>query len=112
MQKYEWVWRIFFLVVLGLATILLKKVYSFQTLPYFEKIRMGNLTEILSFGLPFAFLFSVNIALFRLQIGSFTIILMTSALNTTSHRKDTWKQNQEKKDAIHWSSGDTQSSTT
>jgi hypothetical protein len=43
-QKYEWVWRIFFLVVIGVATVLFRKVYIFQTHPFFEEIRKGNIT--------------------------------------------------------------------
>jgi hypothetical protein len=40
--------------------VLLKKVYVFQTSPYFEKIRMGTLSEVLLYGIPFSVLFTVR----------------------------------------------------
>ena len=32
-QKYEYLWKVFFIVVLGLAAMLFSKVYVFQTHP-------------------------------------------------------------------------------
>jgi len=56
-------------VVLIVAVILFQKVYVFQTHPHFENTRKGNITEMLMYGLPYAFVFSVRSILDRLSTG-------------------------------------------
>jgi hypothetical protein len=47
------------MVVLALVSIVMKKVYIFQTHDYFKDIRMGSFWEITVFGSLFAIVFSV-----------------------------------------------------
>jgi hypothetical protein len=61
MQKYEYIWRVFFVVVLVVAALLFRKVYIFQTHDHFASVREGNVTEMLLYGLPFAVLFTVGL---------------------------------------------------
>jgi hypothetical protein len=46
--------------VLGFGVVLFKKLYIFQTDDYFLNIRKGNISEMLIYGIPYAFIFSVN----------------------------------------------------
>jgi hypothetical protein len=41
------------------GSILMNKVYIFQTHPHFDNIRQGNISEMITYGLPYAFVFTV-----------------------------------------------------
>jgi hypothetical protein len=59
-QKYEYVWRGFFVLILIVGALLFQKVYIFQTNPHFDDIKVGSVTDMLIYGLPFAVVFSVH----------------------------------------------------
>ena len=55
----EDVWRAGLILILGLAAIVMNKVYIFQTNPKFDHIRYGHLTDFLLYSIPFAAVFTV-----------------------------------------------------
>ena len=44
---------------MALVGVVMSKVYIFQTDPTFKDIRLGSVSDLLIYGLPFAFAFSV-----------------------------------------------------
>ena len=48
-----------YLVATVFSAVLLRKVYLFQTLPDFEKVREGSLIDMLYYSLPFGILFTI-----------------------------------------------------
>ena len=89
-----------FVVVLIVAAFLFNKVYIFQTHPHFETVRQGNLSEMLIYGLPFAFVFTVKQSIFSFLTSSCTTFSMAFAKNITSLMRDIQNHNLVKRDAI------------
>lgn len=56
-------WRGVLLLILALVGVVMSKVYIFQTDASFKDIRLGSITDLLIYGLPFAFVFSVYLNL-------------------------------------------------
>jgi len=64
------------------SAILLHKVYLFQKLAEFDQAREGKLMDIIIYGLPFSFLYTVKSDLFRSLTQSSIISLMNLFKNT------------------------------
>lgn len=46
-------------MILIVGALLFQKVYIFQTNPHFDDIKVGSVTDMLIYGLPFAVVFSL-----------------------------------------------------
>jgi hypothetical protein len=62
-QKYEFVWRAVLLTILALVSVVMSKLYVFQTHEYFKDVRLGSIYDFLMFSLPFAAVFTVRLLL-------------------------------------------------
>lgn len=60
-QKYEFVWRAVLLTILALVSVVMSKLYVFQTHQYFKDVRLGSIYDFLVFSLPFAAVFTVRL---------------------------------------------------
>ena len=61
MQKYEWIWRGAFLIILGLTAMVMNKVYIFQTHHAFDGVRRGVLSDFAKYSVPFSVAFTVTL---------------------------------------------------
>jgi hypothetical protein len=64
-KNYEILWKIVFLFITVVSAVLINKIYLYQTLPYFENIRKGYISELVYFGIPFGILFILYDTLFH-----------------------------------------------
>jgi len=44
-----------------IASILVKKLYDFQTLDFFREVRKGSIWDLIIYGFPFAVIFTVKL---------------------------------------------------
>jgi hypothetical protein len=77
------VWRAALIFILLLVSVVMNKVYIFQTHDSFKDIRLGNISEMLIYGLLFAVVFSVKDPPLRCSTGPCTTFSTSSAINTT-----------------------------
>lgn len=59
-QKYEWVFKVVYLLITIFSAILFNKMYLFQTLPEFDNVRKGTLKELIIYAVPFCIVFTVT----------------------------------------------------
>ena len=56
-KNYEILWKGVFLFISVVSAVLINKIYLYQTLPYFDNIRKGYISELVYYGIPFGILF-------------------------------------------------------
>ena len=55
--KYEFLWRIILLFITTVAAFLIKKIYIYQTSDFGVRIKKGNFTELIAYGIPVGIIF-------------------------------------------------------